>query len=157
MAFPVGWPPRPASGLRSIRFYQRGLATANFTDKAFLFADQATADTYTRTPVLRSGDETTVVHVGDSTKGGSPMGAGPGTVSQPPVPGTDDSTHPSLWSRTILVQNLGGADLEISFDGVNVHGLIPVAAVPAAVMYRERYEAGIAIRGAGATFVITAW
>lgn len=45
MPFPLGWPPRPASGQRSIRFAANGTSTANFFDSAFLFAvaNQATA------------------------------------------------------------------------------------------------------------------
>jgi len=39
MPFPLGWPPRPATSVRSLRFYVTGTATANFRDNAFLFRD----------------------------------------------------------------------------------------------------------------------
>jgi len=39
MPFPAGWPPRPASSRRSLRFYATGTASANFEDNAFLFRD----------------------------------------------------------------------------------------------------------------------
>ncbi len=37
MVFPLGWPPRPATQRRSIRFFATGTGTANFSDNAFLF------------------------------------------------------------------------------------------------------------------------
>lgn len=43
MAFPLGWPPRSASGARNFRFYTGGTATANFSDNAFLFAEDNVA------------------------------------------------------------------------------------------------------------------
>lgn len=39
MAFPLGWPPRVATGVRSFRFYASGTSTANFYDSAYLFSD----------------------------------------------------------------------------------------------------------------------
>jgi hypothetical protein len=59
-----------------------------------------------------------------------------------------------IWADTIRVINSGGGDLEISFDGENVHGLVPSGATH---VYRGRNEAGIAVRGNGVTFVIEAW
>lgn len=58
-----------------------------------------------------------------------------------------------IWSGNILVRNTGGADLTISFDGTTDHGIIGSAAT---VIYRERYEAGIALKGSG-TFQVEAW
>lgn len=37
MVFPLGWPPRPASGHRSFRFFASGTAAATFTANSFLF------------------------------------------------------------------------------------------------------------------------
>lgn len=50
MALPVGWPPRPASSLRSIRFFTSGTTTGAFSDNAFLFKDGAGANTLVPTP-----------------------------------------------------------------------------------------------------------
>ncbi len=71
MAFPSGWPPRRASGHRSIRFYKAGTLTANYEDNAYLFVDGATANTFTPIPYLKAGD-TRRVHVGEGA--GSPYG-----------------------------------------------------------------------------------
>lgn len=39
MPFPASWPPRPPSGLRSIRFFVEGTATAAFSDRAYMLLD----------------------------------------------------------------------------------------------------------------------
>jgi hypothetical protein len=57
------------------------------------------------------------------------------------------------WSGTIQIRATGAA-LEFSFDGINVHGLVPSGSTH---IYRHRYEGGIAVRGTGATFYIEAW
>jgi len=57
------------------------------------------------------------------------------------------------WSGSIRVRALGAA-VEISFDGTNVHGYIPSGEEGT---YWDRYEGGIAVRGAGATFHVEAW
>jgi hypothetical protein len=156
MALPVGWPPRPASGLRSIRYYLVGTATANFVDNAFLFADQATANTYKPLPYVPPGGEGVTVALGDLAVSGSPMGGGADphdAISDPrygpPVP----VPHPMLWCRVLRITSTSGA-LEFSFDGVVVHGRVGAGLT---VTYQERFEAGVALRGAGAGFVIEAW
>jgi hypothetical protein len=60
-----------------------------------------------------------------------------------------------IWSCSIRICNDGGGDLEYSFDGTNVAG--KVTATDVEVIYRDRYEAGICVRGAGAAFRIEAW
>lgn len=42
MPFPLGWPPRLPSGLRTFRFFESGTSTANYGDNAFLFAEAPT-------------------------------------------------------------------------------------------------------------------
>lgn len=246
MAFPAGWPPRPASGLRSIRFYQAATAaSANFSDNAYLFSDGITANTFKETPYLDPGEEATPAPLGVNdpifNAGGSPVGTGRnpgdaipfnpnlflrgvGGASNFTLAGTtitfNDPTPTKLFTRdlggkeiriigatsagndgtfriatvpsphSLTWENAGGAsevfaasgtyrirtiddappkemiwagtirviaetaDVEISFDGVNVHGIIPAGTTHT---YRNRYEAGIALRGVGATFTVEAW
>jgi len=156
MALPTGWPPRVCSGRRSIRFYKTGAASGVFADNAFLFSDDATANTFTPLPVVKAGDV---------TPPGTPPGTTPGTITTlPPVPsgtgqqpGKDpdykQEVHPMIWAQTIRIQAVGG-DLEFSFDGNNVHGIV-LAGKEAT--YRMRFEAGIAVRGAATAFYIEAW
>lgn len=152
MAYPEGWPPRPASGARSIRFFVEGTATADFADSAYLFADDPGANTFLPTPYVAPGGEGTLAEVGTNLVGGSPMGGGrdvhdaSGGVAVP---------HPMIWSHGIAIFNDGGADLEYTFDGTNVAGKVLVTDDPH--WYYTRYEAGIAIRGAGAKFRVIAW
>ncbi len=247
--FPEGWPPRPASGRRSIRFYQAATtATADFADSAYLFVDGITANTFKPTTVLTAGDEKKPTPIGVSDPiwdaGDSPLGTGrnPGdaypftpnlflrqkggataftlsgttiTLDANPDPsprlwdrdlvgkeivirdattaGNDGTfrisavlsprqltyenalgatesfaaaTHyrirtvseavpkAMIWAGTIRIINTGGGDLEISFDGVNVHGLVPSGEI---FTYRNRFEAGVAVRENGVSFVIEAW
>ena len=65
----------------------------------------------------------------------------------------DSSKEHTVWSMGIRVAATV-APLEISFDGVNVHGRI---AAGTEKVYWDRYEAGIAVRGALSVFVIEAW
>jgi hypothetical protein len=148
MPLPTGWPPRVCSSRRSIRFYKTGAATANYADNAFLFADQAYANTFTPLPVVKAGDV---------TPPGSLPGTSPGVIDAlPPVPSgsgmNGDDPHPMIWAQTIRVRVVGGP-VNISFDGVNDHGFIPADTEQT---YRMRFEAGIAIKGTG-TFHIEAW
>jgi hypothetical protein len=64
-----------------------------------------------------------------------------------------EKTEDVAWSQAIRVVATT-ADIEISFDGTNVHGKI-VAGTE--VIYWDRHESGIAIRGVGATFLLEAW
>jgi len=138
--FPPNWPPRVSSGVRSIRFFAEGIATADFDGTAFLFIDGLGANPYTPSPIVPSGSNAPVVNPLTPT--------GTGITTQPPV------VPPMLWAGNIRVLNDGGSPLEFSFDGVNVHGKV----LPSeALVYRNRYEAGIALRGAGIAFRVEAW
>jgi hypothetical protein len=139
MAFPDGWPPRVATGQRNIRFYMVVNPTsANFADNAFLFADQATANPYTPLPFVRPGDDVSNPHYsGPHNIGANP--AGTGQLDK-------DAPHPMIWSERIHITNTGGNDIEISFDGTNVHGVIPAGTTRE---YEDRREAGIALRSPG--------
>lgn len=156
MPFPTGWPPRTASGRRSVRVYIEGTATANFSDNAYLFKDLATAKTIKPTPYVAPGDETANVAIGDLTGGGTPFGGGvqfpnvgvPGDAAPANVP------TPQLFAQTIRVINDSGNDLEFSFDGTNVHGKLLAADLEQ--VFRNRFESGIAVRGSGA-FRVEAW
>ena len=134
MPFPASWPPRPASGRHSIRFYATGTATANFADNAFMFINGAGANPFTPLPEVTGGS--TVVPA-------PPSGTGVASGGTP---------APQIWAQTIRVESSG--DVEISFDGTNVHGKILAAGGD--VIYRNRFECGISIRGSG-TFIIEAW
>ena len=69
------------------------------------------------------------------------------------VPFPKDPAEPEqAWSNSIRVRATS-ADLNISFDGVVDHGYIPAGE---AQVYWDRYEGGIAVKGAG-TFHIEAW
>lgn len=64
-----------------------------------------------------------------------------------------DTPVPMLWCETLLVRNKAGVDLLFSFDGVHDHGLVPANSER---VYRNRREAGIALKGNG-DFEIEAW
>lgn len=147
MPFPDGWPPRVGSGRASIRFYTTGTATADFADNGFLFIDGVGANPYTPLPVVLPGD--------DVSRYPKP----PATVVPPNPAGTgeNDSGSPKamIWSDSILIANTGGNPLEFSFEGTNVHGVVPAGET---VIYTSRSESGIAIRSAlGTTFRVEAW
>lgn len=144
MAFPAGWPPRVASSYRSIRFFATGTSTANFSDTAYLFADQASANTYTPLPYVAPGQNTPV------QLGNPPMGGGMNANDSSPTA----SPQHMIFAHAIRIFNDGGANLEISFDGVNVHGVVKAAE---SLLYLSRHEAGISVRGAGVPFRIEAW
>lgn len=57
------------------------------------------------------------------------------------------------FSRGMRITALTAA-LEISFDGVNVHDKV---AIGATVVYQDRCEGYIAVRGATSVFTISAW
>lgn len=139
MALPAGWPPRSASGRRSIRFYKAGTGTANFEDNAYLFSGNADANTYVPLPVVQPGSNA-VVNIGST-----PSGTGTNDVGAPVS---------MIWSNGIRVCNDGAGTIEFSFDGTNVHGKI---AANQSVVFWNRYEAGIAVRGAGIAFHVEAW
>lgn len=158
MAFPVGWPPRPASGVHSIRFFISGTGTANFSDNAWLFSDLPGANPFVPLPYVEAGQETDV-KIGDLTGGGSPMGTGQdardANILAPA--GEQAVPHSMIWAQTIRIINdtPGGVPIEFSFDGVNVHGAVTNEEGP--VIYRARFEAGISVRGNGLDFRVEAW
>lgn len=68
-------------------------------------------------------------------------------------PDPKDPSEPEQgWSNSIRVIATG-ADLEISFDGTNIHGFIPAGATHT---YWDRHEGGISVRGSS-VFHIEAW
>jgi hypothetical protein len=161
MAFPVGWPPRPSSGVRSIRFYVTGTTTANWSDNAFLFVDDVGANTYLPTPVIAPGSST-VVAIGDRSLSGSPMGAG--LSASDVLPGdTVGQTKNLIWSNSIRIANRGSNTLEFTFGALTDGSSLVQGSLIAneSVIYRQRYEAGIALRfpaaGAGSAFIVECW
>jgi hypothetical protein len=157
MALPEGWPPRPAEGRRSVRFYTSGNATANFSDNALLFSDQTTANTYKPLPYVAPGSSTAVA-VGDLTVGGTPSGGGQDVhdVNPSVAAAYQGVPHPMIWCGSLRIFNDGANDLEFSFDGTTVQGVVKSG--DKSLYYFNRYEAGIAVRSAaGTTFRIEAW
>lgn len=155
MAFPSNWPARAPSGIRSIRFYATGTTTANWSDNAFLFVDDAGANTYTPLPIIKAGSST-VVNIS------SPMGGGVAT-DIPPGEGAGPKAY--IWSGTIRICNDGGNPLEFSFsaptdaaDITVVHGSLRANEI---AVYRNRHEGGIAFRipasGSATNFRVEAW
>lgn len=164
MPFPAGWPPRPCSGRRSIRFFVSGTTTANWSDNAFLFIDDPGANTFVPMPHIKPG-ELTVVEVGNRNVPGSPMGTGsnPNDI----LPGdTFGHVKALVWANSIRIFNDGVNDIEYSFavtgdagaPALPVHGVIKTTE---SFSFRDRYEAGIALRfpggGGASAFRIEAW
>jgi len=139
MPLPAGWPPRLPEGLRSLRFYKEGVATVDYADRAYLFIDTTGANPFVPLPKIAPGSTTTVI------LGASPRGTGQNDL---------DAPKPSIWSGNIRIINDGGGDLTFSFDGVNDHGKLKANE---SLVYRNRHEAGIAVKGDGVSFRIEAW
>jgi len=159
MPFPSpGWPPRPASGRRSVRMYQKATilpADTAFGDHAFLFIEVTGANMMVPLPHVAPGS-TVQVDVGDVDIAGSPVGTGmdasdvaPPEHENPPATQQQVNYH-QLWANSIRIYNEGPNAVEFSFDGTNVHGYIDVGQ---AVTYKDRYEAGISLRRVGAAAV----
>jgi len=142
MPFPTSWPPRRSSGTKSLRFYTTGTATALFADNGYMFAEQLTANPHVSLPVVLPGSIAQVDVPNEAGSGlASPTSAGAsGPVAQ-------------IWSGNIRI-SATTADLEFSFDGVTVQGLVKSGE---SVIYRQRFESGIAVRGVGSVFRIEAW
>lgn len=157
MAFPVGWPPRPASGVRSIRFFVSGTTAARWSDNAYLFIDDVGANTFTPMPYVKPGDNTAIVAVGDRNTPGSPMGTGANPNDVPP--GDPLGQQKALiWANSVRVFNDGAADLEVSFGASSDVGAGPTQGIVKPgknLLYRVRYEAGIALRLVGTAAVLT--
>jgi hypothetical protein len=165
MPFPSpGWPPRPASGRRSIRFCKVGNATAAFGDNAWLFIQATGANTIDPTPYVPPGS-TADVAIGDINRAGSPMGGrqvaedvAPRSHEDPPAT-QEQANYPQIWSIGIAVTNLSATAaeiIEISFDGTNVHGVIPAGTTK---VFQNRHEAGISLQARAGTpaFSVEAW
>lgn len=134
MPFPASWPPRVASGRHSIRFYATGTATGAFADNAFMFADGAGANPFTPLPQINPSTPTVVPP--------TPFGSGSASGNTP---------LPQIWAQTIRIVAAGA--VEISFDGTNTHGKV---AAGTEVIYRNRFESGLALKGSG-VFTVEAW
>ena len=148
MSLPLGWPPRPAEGRRSIRAYYAGTATTTYSDNAVLFSQIAGANTLVPTPVVPPGAETQVVHNGNYLAGNAPPGGG--------LMGDQPTIVNMIWSIGIRIVNTGSNDIIFSFDGTNDSGRV---AAGKEATYTWRHEAGIAIKSASATstFWVEAW
>ncbi len=74
----------------------------------------------------------------------------------PAVPaGSNAPPVAMIWAYCIRIFNDGGSDLEFTFDGTNVQGVVKAGKF---AEYLGRHEAGVAVRGAGGTsFRIEAW
>lgn len=64
-----------------------------------------------------------------------------------------DGSGAQAWCHGIRIVAGAGSSLTFTFDGVNDHGQLSSGED---VMYLDRYEAGIAVKGSG-TFQIEAW
>jgi len=137
MAFPTGWPPRVPSGIRNIRFFQLGATGGGFDANAYLFIDGVGANPHTPLPTVRAGEDVS-----------TPDYSGPHNVDSLPAGTGEQGDDPKamLWAQNIIVHNDGTTDLEVSFDGTNVHGIVPAGEER---NYYDRREAGIAVRGGG--------
>ena len=153
MAFPTeGWPPRqPQTGAgRSLRFFVRGVATAVFDGAAYLFIDGAGANPYSPTPVVTPGSSTPAVLLTE------PAGTGrfPQDVNPTVDPSAQAMPKAAVWAYGIMVVNDGAGELEVSFDGTNVHDVLKQNETHT---YLNRHESGISVRGNGLADRISAW
>ena len=127
MAFPATWPPRRPSGTKSLRFY---------------VTDTATANPHVPLPNVVAGSSAAV---DVSNEAGTGLASPSSTGAAGPLA--------QIWSGNIRI-SVATADLEFSFDGVTVQGKVLAGE---SVIYRQRFESGIAVRGAGAVYRIEAW
>lgn len=136
MAFPAGWPPRAASGVRSIRYFITGnVTTQAFSDLGLLFSTSQTS--HTPLPVVIAGSTNSVAIPA------TPAGTGSGDKADYDAALAAPAPVAMLWASTIRIINDGGIAIEFSFDGTNVHGVVKAGE---RMEYRRRYEAGIALR-----------
>lgn len=141
-AFPVNWPPPHGSGRHTLRFYASGTTTELYADNAFNFADNPIHNSILPLPTVTSSDIPAVGALPPPTH--AVPRAPAGTVGS----GTALSKTPFLWANSLHVFNDGSGDLNISFDGTNLHGVIKAGKDH---LYRNRMEAGIAFAWAGGT------
>jgi hypothetical protein len=158
MPFPAGWPPTPPSGVRSVRFFQAGTATADFADNAWLIGDTDAEAQVDPTPIVRPGgdigtSEPRPTEIGRLARPAPPLGGGNVTPTGTPPQGAIVSRRAA---GTFQISNDGATNnLEISFDGTTVHGVVFPEETRT---YRQRYESGIAVRSAAGTdFRVEAW
>jgi len=62
-------------------------------------------------------------------------------------------TEEQVWSQGIKIKAISGA-IEFSFDGTDIHGRV---AAGETVIFYDRHESAIAIRGATSTFELEVW
>lgn len=168
-----GWPPPSPSNIRSHRIFLQGNVSGLYDDNWYLFADVAGAHTllpqppvkpggdFNATPTVfgQFGDDDTVPTIPSSPSGPTlqpdpaitaylSMGTGP----------ADQQLAPkfALFTGSLRIFNDGTAgadsDLEFSFDGANLHGVVKAGE---SLYYEHRYEAGITLRHAGVAAVGT--
>jgi len=151
MPFPTGWPPRPASGRRSVRVFITGTTASNYHENAYLFSQLTGAVTIDPTIFVETGERGQTA-LSSFEKGATPLGGGrnPHDAVQtfqnisPPL-GDQAPPIPMAWIQTLKIRNQGGAgeDLDFTFDGVNQQGFVGGGEIS---FYRNRFEAGIAVR-----------
>lgn len=151
MALPAGFPPRSASGRRSIRAYFTGTPTVSFDGFAKRFIEGAGANPFAPQPV-QVPDEQGGVDTQAAAIPLTPTGAG----TKKPAD-SKPAISPELWSYGLRI-SCDDADatkyIEVSFDGVNVHGKLFGGKE---ATYFNRIEAGIAVRGTAGSFRVEAW
>lgn len=163
MAFPPGWVntagnglPRPP-GIRSMRFFVEGTATANFSDRAYNFSVPANGSV---------GDQSLQVPPSPKVSPGQEVGSGRGVsavVSSPQggqrdvAPASQSTPVTAQAAYAIRISNDGSGVLELSFDGVSIHGVLLSGETRE---WRRRFEPGVAVRGRSTdtpNFRIEAW
>ena len=135
MAFPLGWPPRASTTLRSFRFFQRGTTTANFSDRAWMFSSAASANK--ALPYVKPGSLDPV---------DVPVNYGGGQDPHDGAFGNDPPPVPMFTPRFLYVFNdslVLTDEIEISFDGVNVHGTVKGSTL---LIMEDIREGGISVR-----------
>ena len=155
MALSEGFPPPRCVGVRSLRVFKEGVVGSGSDfdtiagTNSFLFYD---LDPDYLDPKIPPGATGTQVTFGSYLKPGPPSGGGANPTTHRGAPQGIPNVAPKVaWhSYSISVTNAesggGGKDLEISFDGVNVHGVVVAGETRT---YDVRREAGIALRPLG--------
>jgi len=157
MPFPPGWPPGATSTFRSIRFFQTGLTTANFSDNAWLFGSAVSANK--PLPYLAPGSLAQI---------DVPPVAGGGQAPQDAMGGIALPV-PHVTCRFVWLFNDGPVGImEVSFDGIAVHDEITIfdlagqsPAVTGLRLYEDRQEGGLSVRfkpgSVASTYRIIGW
>jgi len=140
-----------------MRFFVSGTTTSAFSGNAFNFAVSPAGGTdlslqVPPSPKVNPGDEV-ASGASPSAPVTSPMGG-----QRDIAPAAQASPVTTQAASSIRIFNDGGADIEFSFDGTNIHGIAKTGGPP--MEYRNRFETGIALRGAGGAsvaFRVEAW